>query len=139
MYKGLDAGYLNKVKALKEDLKCKPFNYFLEHVAPDMLENFPYNDALVFASGAIQSEADKKYCVDSMNRPMGEPLGLYPCNENLQNPGYSQEFVLKWHRNIRKKDKAYFCLDADNVSMLKCHFGFGNQLWQYLPVSIFEQ
>lgn len=40
------------------------FNYF--HV---------YFQPAEFASGALQSMADKNYCIDTLNRPKNEPIG----------------------------------------------------------------
>jgi len=48
----IDAGDISKQLAVKERLKCKPFKYFLEVVAPDMLEKYP-PDQLEFASGVV--------------------------------------------------------------------------------------
>lgn len=60
---------------IKERQKCKPFSYFLEHVAPDMLDRYPVEEPPEFASGAIQSLADTKYCIDKLNRPKDQPIG----------------------------------------------------------------
>lgn len=60
---------------IKERQKCKPFSYFMEVVAPDMLDRFPYEEPPEFASGAIQTMADTKYCLDTLNRPKDEPIG----------------------------------------------------------------
>ena len=49
----------------------------MEHVAPDMLDRYPYLEPAEFASGVIQNMADSKYCIDRMNRPKGEPIGKY--------------------------------------------------------------
>lgn len=47
----------------------------MEVVAPDMLDRFPYEEPPEFASGAIQTMADTKYCLDTLNRPKDEPIG----------------------------------------------------------------
>lgn len=39
---------------VKERLQCKPFKYFLEEVAPDMLEKYPPTQT-EFASGVVRS------------------------------------------------------------------------------------
>lgn len=48
----LDVGDLSYMKGIKKKLKCKPFSYFLEVVAPDMLDKWP-PDEKEFASGAV--------------------------------------------------------------------------------------
>ena len=62
---------------IKERQKCKPFKYFMEVVAPDMLDRYPYEEPAEFASGAIQSLADKNFCIDILNRPKDEPVGKH--------------------------------------------------------------
>lgn len=116
-YAKIDAGDLTREKLIRKNLNCKPFQYFLEFVMPDMLERYPYDDPGVFASGAIQSEADLDFCVDTLNKRNGESLGLYECHENLTDPSDSQNFVLSWHRQIKKNDKYEFCLDTHMTSL----------------------
>lgn len=62
---------------IKERQKCKPFSYFMEVVAPDMLDRYPYVEPPEFASGAIQSLADPNFCIDALNRPKDQPVGKY--------------------------------------------------------------
>jgi polypeptide N-acetylgalactosaminyltransferase len=38
----VDPGYLTKAKLVKEKLKCKPFQYFLEKIAPEMYTRYYY-------------------------------------------------------------------------------------------------
>lgn len=52
-YRDLDIGDISQQVALKQKLNCKPFSYFLEHVAPDLLERFPLEDFPHFASGTV--------------------------------------------------------------------------------------
>jgi polypeptide N-acetylgalactosaminyltransferase len=51
-YDRIDAGDISKQLAIKEKLHCKPFKYFIEVVAPDMLEKYP-PDQVEFASGSV--------------------------------------------------------------------------------------
>ena len=53
LWNNIDVGDTSYMKGIKEKLKCKPFSYFLEHVAPDMLERYPYIEPPEFASGAV--------------------------------------------------------------------------------------
>jgi polypeptide N-acetylgalactosaminyltransferase len=50
----VDTGDISKQLAIKEKLQCKPFKYFLEVVAPDMLEKYPPTQT-EFAKGVVSS------------------------------------------------------------------------------------
>lgn len=52
-YENLDVGDLTPQLLLKRKLNCRPFSYFLEVVAPDMLERFPLEEFKDFASGTV--------------------------------------------------------------------------------------
>lgn len=130
-YTRIDAGDLTREKLIRKNLNCKPFQYFLEYVMPDMLERYPAEDPGVFAKGAIQSEANTKLCVDTLGKPNGDAIGLYDCHRNLEHPGPTQDFVLAWHRHIARNDKYDSCLDTDHTSIWGCHYAFGHQLWFY--------
>lgn len=49
----LEFGDVSYMKSIKEKLRCKPFKYFLEVVAPDMMDKYPPFEPVVFASGAV--------------------------------------------------------------------------------------
>ena len=134
-YARVDAGDLTREKLIRKNLNCKPFQYYLEFVAPDMLERYPYTDRGVFAKGAIQSEANETFCVDTLNRPSGESLGLYKCHQPLTNPGSTQDFILSWHRQIKRNNIYDDCIDTYKTSIWGCHFSFGHQYWFYNLVS----
>lgn len=52
-YEKVDAGDLSYQFYIKEKLKCKPFSYFIENVASDMLEFYPLVDPPPFAQGVV--------------------------------------------------------------------------------------
>lgn len=58
-YQNLDIGDISQQVALKESLGCRSFSFFLDVVAPDMLERFPLVDFLPFASGAVREPRGK--------------------------------------------------------------------------------
>lgn len=49
----LDFGDISQQLILKKSLDCKPFSYFLDHIAADMLDRFPLVDYDNFASGTV--------------------------------------------------------------------------------------
>jgi polypeptide N-acetylgalactosaminyltransferase len=136
-YSQIDAGDLTKQKALRQKLQCKPFKWFLENVAQDLLETYPPIEPPAFAKGGIQSVADPLLCVDLMG---DGPIGLYPCSSPLVKPEGSQFFILSWKRDIRLQSDE-ICLEAKGeeaeaeVVRVACHGNQGIQLWRYNYVS----
>lgn len=54
-YEKAETGDLSAQLAIKEKLQCKPFSYFVDVVAPDMLDFYPFVDPPPFAKGAVSS------------------------------------------------------------------------------------
>lgn len=135
-YANVNAGDLTKQKQLRQNLNCKPFQYFFDEVAPDLLKMHPMNEPGIFASGTIQSEANLKLCIDAIDRPPGTPIGLLECDKNLTHPKISQSFIFSWHRHIKKNLLSDdFCFDRKYLGIGFCNFKFKTQLWFYNLVS----
>jgi polypeptide N-acetylgalactosaminyltransferase len=136
-YDSVDPGDLTKQKALRKKLKCKPFKWFLDTVAFDLLQKYPPVEPPAFASGAIRSVVDAKLCVDTMGEG---PLGLVQCSGTGERPDFSQFFILSWERDIREKSDE-ICWEVQRatanakVVLQACHGLQGNQLWKYDHVS----
>lgn len=80
----LDVGNLDKMLVLKENLKCKPFKYFLTEVEKDH-KITSIDDILLF--GEVKSLAPHsvsrgyKYCLDTMSHnEAGETYSVFPCH-----------------------------------------------------------
>lgn len=131
-YAKIDPGDLTEAKLVKESLNCKPFRYFLDQVAPDMAQRYPFYDLGAFASGAIQSETDKTMC---MGWQRHKKIELFECDKNLTHPKDSQDFLLSWHRHIKMNNNIDDCITDGNLHISSCHFELGNQLWFYDLVS----
>jgi polypeptide N-acetylgalactosaminyltransferase len=128
----LDPGDLTKALKLKNDLNCKPFKFYLEVIAPDLVDRYPPVPMSNFASGTIMSEADPSMCVSFVGKLTTDPLQLRKCDESPSNPREPQNFALTWHRAIvYRVNKDPLCVDAQDVNMYVCHYNFGNQLWKY--------
>ena len=87
-YAKVDAGDLTREKMIRKNLNCKPFQYYLEKIAPNMLDSYPYLEHGVFAKGVIQSEANSSFCVDSLSISMGKPLKL-----SLLSPAFNKTWL----------------------------------------------
>lgn len=53
-YANLPFGDISQQLALKEELKCQNFQYFIDNIAPDLLERYPVIDNPDFASGTVR-------------------------------------------------------------------------------------
>lgn len=126
-YSTADTGNMLRPKTIKRGLHCKPFRYFLEFIAPELLERYPLEDPGHFAQGAIQSKANSKICLEI---PKGSRKAVAAsCEKNLIQPSVKQFFKLSWHRNIQHHIFD-FCL-RDTLSVSECHFSGGNQFWKF--------
>jgi len=130
---------LSQQFAVRDRLKCKPFKWFIEQVAPDLVEKYPPIDPPDFASGAIQSVANPSLCVDTLSHGEKQNIGLFYCASNKVSPQSTQFFALSWQRDIRIK-YAEQCWDVSEsgkapVTLFGCHGMQGNQLWKYDTVS----
>lgn len=129
LYAEADSGDLTRPKTVKRGLHCKPFRYFLEFVATEMLERYPLEDPGCFAQGTIQSKSNPNLCVEVPKQGNKRQIISNDCEKNLIRPSSRQFFKLAWHRNIQHFTYD-FCLQ-DNLALSECHFMGKNQLWRY--------
>lgn len=136
-FNNTDAGDLTEQIAVREKLQCKPFKWFIENIAPDLVEKYPTLDPPDFAYGTIKSLANPRMCVDTLGHSDNEQIGLYACADDKLHPQSNQNYALSWLRDIRIKFTDT-CWDAPGggkapVLLMSCHSGQGNQLWRYYP------
>lgn len=126
----INAGSLVAPMKIREN--CKPFRYYLEQVAPDMLDYYPMClDCNQFASGTIKSLANPKLCLDTYQRPLEKPLGLYECDKNSTHPKIEQSFKLNFLKQLQRNNSDS-CVDSYNVLLYECLFHNNtNQFWEY--------
>lgn len=133
-YEKIDAGDISKPKKIRERLKCRPFKYFMEEIAPDILTRYPTTqDQPVFASGQIKSLGMDDVCIDSFYRSEFDPIGLYYCQEidDTGRPPQSQFFRLTFMKNL-VFGFIENCLDSYKMSIPQCSYAdYGNQYWKY--------
>lgn len=125
-------GDVSKQKEIRERLQCKPFKYFFDVVAPDLLKRFPTNPDPDFAYGAIYLKTHTGMCLDTMFRYIDEPLSVYECDANLLNPEQTQFFNFTWDRYIKNID---VCLDGRTATLYVCDLYSPEFLWNYDLVS----
>lgn len=134
-YEKVDPGDLIEQFAIKEKLKCKSFKWFIEEIAPDLVEKYPPVDLPDFASGAIQSLSSPTYCVDTLSQGDNSNIGIYYCASDKVKPQFNQFFALTHQREIRHKNTDS-CWDVSEsgsapVTLYGCHGMQGNQLWKF--------
>ncbi|XP_075160642.1 N-acetylgalactosaminyltransferase 6-like [Haematobia irritans] len=132
----IDAGDLSQQKLLKTALKCKPFKWFMEHIAFDLLKAYPPIKPPDFASGAIQSVALPDLCLDLDGVEPRQKLEnvLKPCSPDLKYPYDGQKWHLGFRRDLQHHGN---CLEVQNwhsyapIWLWPCHNRGGNQWWYY--------
>lgn len=120
----VDAGDLSKLFKKKKSLNCKPFKYFLDVVAPDMLEHYPIVPKQ-FASGAIKSMATDR-CIGIPNYKYTDPIELVDCGLD-----HGVDFILTMERSIKVNDTNDQCLDATKLTFSNCHHQGGAQEFKF--------
>ncbi|OWR51696.1 Polypeptide N-acetylgalactosaminyltransferase 1, partial [Danaus plexippus plexippus] len=121
-------------KILREKLKCKSFQWYLDNIYKEKF--VPVRD--VFGYGRFMNPSSAM-CLDTLQRE-GEAtaLGLYPCHSRLEP---TQHLALSLAGELRDEEK---CAEVqspvgsnENVSrrvlMVTCHGKHRGQHWRYLP------
>jgi len=134
--KSVDPGDLTEQKKLRKKLKCKPFKWFMEAVAFDLVENYPPIEPDDFAHGEIKNVGYPNLCLATNSLAKDEEIIVDNCKRDDPTVESEQQFQLTWHKDIRPK-KGTECLDVSRdevkspVTLYPCHGKQGNQLWRY--------
>lgn len=115
-YDSVDVGDLAEAKKVKKSLNCKPFKYFIEHIAPDLTKTFPLIE-VPFAYGQIKLH-DHELCIELDDSEEKFKTKLNQCEEQQQSTN-KQFFELSWYRDIRVKE-SNLCIDAYELSIANC-------------------
>lgn len=128
----IKVGSLSKQKALRQRLQCKPFKWFLDHLAIDFLEVYPLEEPVDYAFGAVQSLAASNLCLER-SESAAHPQ-LLPCDEDLVYPKQQQKWTLSHFRDLHS---SFHCLELQKresqseIWLWQCHHHAGNQFWSY--------
>lgn len=131
----VDPGDVSKEIAVRDGLQCKSFKWFLEEVAPDLLQMYPPVEPPDYANGTIKSVAAPSLCLDNGARENGEII-MYGCHG-----GGTQYFSLCWRKTILI-DSEQFCWQVPGsigqaVSTSHCQIKNipVSHIWRYDPVT----
>ncbi|XP_034105679.1 polypeptide N-acetylgalactosaminyltransferase 8 [Drosophila albomicans] len=128
----IKVGSLSKQKSLRERLQCKPFKWFLDHLASDFLALYPLEEPVDYAFGTVQSVAAPNLCLDRAESAIHPQL--LPCDRDLMYPKEQQKWSLSYFRDLHS---SFHCLELQErepqaeVWLWQCHHQAGNQFWFY--------
>lgn len=123
-YDNIDPGDLTAQFEKKKSLNCKPFKYYIDVVAPDMLIRYPIVPQH-FATGTIKSESTSK-CLGMPRRRYDDPIELIDCSQKGGN-----DFILTLERSLKFNDTNDQCLNSAKLTFSNCHHQFGVQHWKF--------
>ena len=129
---GKEIGDLSWGREIKERLHCRPFEWYLKNVFPEMF--VPGDPAHVVAQGSIRNPASRACLVTLKGKQDGAKIGASPCHESADAVA-TQSFIITTREEIRLATGAFTqCLDranGDGIFVYGCHGGGGNQRFIY--------
>ncbi|CAH0716770.1 unnamed protein product, partial [Brenthis ino] len=123
-------------KVLREKLKCKSFQWYLDNVYREKF--VPVRD--VYGFGRFMNPSSG-VCLDTLQREGAAPLGVYVCHRRLEP---TQHLALSRRGELRDEERCAEVQYARNtgedgdepgrrVLMAMCHGRQRGQKWRYLP------
>ena len=125
-------GDISSQLKIRKDLECKPFKWFMETVAFDLVKYYPPIPIPPYANGLIRNSA-LGFCIEIY----GGKLVLENCKTKSN---YGQMFEWTFHSDLRPHRQQQ-CFDVSNsdiggsVGLFSCHGMKGNQEFKYDLVS----
>lgn len=141
VYAKVNVGDISKQIALRERLQCKPFKWYMQNVAFDLLKHYPLEEPN-FAYGGIRN-LGVNLCIDTLGQNGETPLGLYSCAPNISFPHTTQSFSLTVGYEIRQRfqKRCWSKHGPKSVWLVSCtdEFRPDKQIWRYdLVYGVFQ-
>lgn len=122
----LNIGDISEQLAMKDRLKCKSFQWFMDNVASDVYQKFPELPPNV-NWGEVRNVATDK-CMDTLGAAAPAIIGLGLCHGH----GVNQLFRLNAKGQLGNGER---CVEADKqgIKLVFCRLGSVEGPWQYDP------
>lgn len=121
-----DFGDISERVKLREDLKCKSFQWYIDNVYPEIEvpDNFAEGSVINFATG-------NSSCLDSDVNENDEKgsVTIYTCHFSGGNQFFEFTKDLEIRKNLHCID--FNEVDPNSLELRKCHGAKGNQEWRY--------
>ncbi|CAF0999883.1 unnamed protein product [Adineta ricciae] len=123
--RNIDPGNIEKQLAIRKKLACKPFKWFMEHVAFDLPQYYPPVPLPPYATGEIRSMVSS-LCIDTKFGGEHATFGLDRCLRDHRDRSGEQQFELSWRQDIRPNGRE-LCFDVPQqekrtpVILFSCH------------------
>jgi len=119
-----DMGNISSQLALKKNLECKSFDWFIKNIAYDMLEQYPKLPKNV-EEGSLMNEG-MKACLDTMGRDVPSSIGVSAC----YGAGNNQLVRLNQKGQLGIGER---CIDAtaNSAKLIVCPEGKVSGPWEF--------
>ncbi|RWS25171.1 polypeptide N-acetylgalactosaminyltransferase 13-like protein, partial [Leptotrombidium deliense] len=116
--KNQDVGDISERLALKKRLKCKSFEWYLQHVYKNKI--FMY-DVNVTAYGYI-SNPETNLCFDTLNVPddSGKNYGAYSCYGSTEIDQFTNQFISLTRDGFLRREKHCLFAEGNGIKQKEC-------------------
>jgi len=121
----IDHGDISDQLAMKEKMKCKSFDWFMNEIAYDVFDKYPKLPPNKFW-GELKNEGSKT-CIDTMGRHPPSAIGVSGCHGG----GGYQLMLLNTEGQLSNGEWCVKAESVDRVSIAWCEMGVVKGPWAY--------
>ncbi|KAL5012975.1 hypothetical protein ScPMuIL_011526 [Solemya velum] len=125
-------GDLTQQKALRNRLRCKPFDWFMKEIAFDLTKHYPTDPPKPFFTGQLRNVQSSHLCIHVPSLKQGGRLVMDNCEVGRT----GENFEMTYRGELKPAGRPY-CLDASRkglrapITLYPCHMQGANQRWKY--------